>query len=780
MKTRPLHIGEDENGNDMFLTPEERTTGVHVLGAPGSGKSQLANYMIEQDLKSLPGGGLIIDPHGGDRNSLYQQALIYATYYRPRRPMYFVNLSAPRFTYGFHAFAPRGGADISTRVQRAVRAVFTAWGEPDPYERPRALHWLTNTFSVGMERSNVGLAALRLLLDPEQAALRSYLTGDTSVASPWRNLNHKRLDQFEEQIESTRNRLDALVSAAGPRRFLSLIHPTAMIDFRELLARRAWVFVNLEASPYLDREHARVIGTLLIADFIELACQRPYPEKAPVSLYIDEAHLYISRDIAVAFEEARKREIYTTFIHQHLNQLKQEDERVFSAVLSTARTKIVFALGSDVDAKQMVHEVFVGENGVDYTEVKYRQPQTKFRPIAGRDRTYSRGYGGGTTRTKGSSRGKSTGTMQTKGTSDTRTNGYSHGKSTGTTNTHTTGVSTGRSHGLSSTHTNGRNTSRSVAEGTTETDTTSESCTRGVSLTEGYSMNHGRSGGSSTTATHSRTTVEAPDGTVTHTETESLTTSDGWNDGEGFSTAHTTSNSDTQGTSHSVGCSRIDTYADGESESDAEGWSETDTETDSESDSEAETDTESENWTDSDAHTASKSDATSSTKSTGTNWSDSDGRNWSRSVSDAPVTRYEEFREDSVEFYSLEEQRQRLADSLRVPPKRTCIVRRPDCTSVRNTVPFRRQLRIADRLVLGYEAAAAKQNGAVLPDEADALIAGHLRQVEDQAQKFAATNGGRVHFGNDVDDEPRFAARLKRRRTRKTPPEGQGGPQRSA
>jgi len=818
MKLRPLHIGHTESGDPIFLSPEERTMGTHILGAPGSGKSQLGNYMIAQDVRYLPGAILVIDPHGSDPNSLYQRALAAATRYRPRRPMYWVNLSAPRFTYGFHVFAPRSGGDVSTRVQRSVRYVFTAWGEPDPYERPRALHWLTNTFAVGMERGDVGLAELRLLLDPAQTAVRSYLTANTSVAGPWHQLNQKRLEHFDEQIESTRNRIDALVSAAAPRRFLSLIHPTAMLDFRDILACRACVFVNLQASPTLDREHARVIGNLLIADFIDLACQRREPRgqaPPPVALYIDEAHLFASRDLAVAFEEGRKFGIYTTLMHQHLQQLRQEDERVLQAVLSAARTKIVFALGSDVDAKQMVHEVFVGPDGVNYTEVKHAHPNTKFRPVLGRDTSTTRSRGGGTARSHGQSRGTTTGTSTTIGESHTygtghdighsvsRGTSHSEGRDTGHSvsrgTSHSEGVNAGTTRSVGATHTVGRNSTRSLADGVAEGRTTSRSQTTGTAQTQGHSDGRGYSHGRTTTQS---TTIQVdPTGVVTHTETSSESISGAWNDVEGFSSAQTTSDSTTEGESDSLVRTRVHTYAEGDSESDAEAWSEahnegtsqtetdSDTETDSESlsetdgetqsetdsqglsetdgetdsetdsqglsetDGETDSETDSESDSESEADTESESSTTSTSRTQGEDESRTQSTNWSKAITDGPVTRHQEFREDTVEFYGLEEQRQRLADALRMPPQRTFHLRRPDCTSNRVTVPFQKEIRLSERLRVAYEDACGVQTGAVPLGEADAVIAARLHRVTVAAGNFDGSDMRLVHCTSD--DAPR-------------------------
>lgn len=750
MKLRPLHLGNTPGGEPVYLSPEERTMGVHAEGTVGVGKSALANYMIEQDQRYLPGGGLVVDPHGNDPGSLYEQALARATRFRSRRPIYFVNLSLPEWVYGFHIFARREGVDLSTRVQRCVRHLFTAWNEPDPYERPRTLFWSTNGFTVGMERGDVGLTELRAILEYERGALRSYLTSDTSVAGSWRQLSRKRLDQFDEQIESTRNRLNALTSAAGPRRFLSLIHPPAMLDFRDLLARRAWVFVNLQSSPYLDREHARVIGTLLIADFLEAGCQRRPSlggRLAPTALYIDEAHMFVNHDLAMAFEECRKFQIYTTVMHQHLQQLRQDDERVLHAVLSCARTKVLFALGSDVDAKQLVHEVFVGPGGIDYAEVKHVQPQTKFRPIAARDQSVTKSRGGGSTHTDAHSDQRSRSRGRSYGSSHTHTLGSDAGasqtvadaKSVARGRTITTGTTDTRS--VTATHTTGRGTNRSVADGVAEGDVKSVSRTIGRAHSTGHSHT---SGPVHTTGTTRTTTLQwdPKTGVVTHVDTTSQTTSVTTGEASTVQNTDTQSESTTDGESQTTVRSKVHTYGETDNESDAESWSQSRGETESQSETETKSKTRTRSTThsrsrsESDADTDTRTESDTDTTGTGKTVSDAHTTNWATAVTDAPITRHEEFREDAVEFFTLEEQRQRKADALRCQPRATCIVRRPDCSNVEVRVPFRQPLRVPIRLLRAYEANNAAKTGAVSPAQADAMIAERYRHLEARAVSF--------------------------------------------
>lgn len=719
MKPHPLHIGDDANGHPHFLSPQERTMGVHAMGAPGTGKSQAANYMLEQDERNLPGAILTLDPHGNDENSLYAQALARAVRYRPLRPTYFINLSQPRFVYGFNIFAQREGGDVSTRTQRCVRRLFTAWGEPDLYERPRLLYWSTGVFATGMHHGALGLTDLRLLLDHERAALRTHLTDGTPVESRFRALNQKRPEQFEEQVEAVRNRLDALTSAAAPRRFLSLIHPPAMLDFCTVFAQRARVYINLQDSADLDRDHSRVIGTLLAADFIEQACQRPDPKRAPVALYIDEAHRFISPDLATIFEEGRKFHVYTTLLHQHLDQLRQDqDERVLNAILSCARTKMVFALGSDRDAKQLVHEIFVGEHGLDYTEVKYVQPQTKFRPVAIREQSISRTRGGGTTDTEGESHGETHGNSVTQGRSRTQTQGdnEAQGESTGT--THTAGTSRSRTHtdghGITWTKAKGvargRNHTKSHAEGHVHTETEQHA----MASTYGTISSHA----------DGVTTPGDPALLATQTTTDTRGTTTQHNETHGYGMSDTTSETDTESDGESVTRSRVKSRAYGRNRSDAHAIGE------NKSHGESQIKTSTRGRSNSSADTDNEAQGATASESRGRNSSRGKNKTWGETITDGPGVRHEEFREDAPTFYTLEEQRQRTADALRLPPQRGFVLRRADCRNAQLTVPLRTPLRYSARVMLTQEARSAAKTGAVSCKEADALIDDRRRAIE--------------------------------------------------
>jgi hypothetical protein len=711
MRPRPLHIGDDENGQSGFLTPHERTMGVQVIGAPGAGKSQALNYQIAQDERYLPGAVVTVDVAGNHEDSMYAQALARAIRCQSLRPTYFINLSAGRWVHGFNIFSRREGADPSTRVQQCIRRVFTAWDMPDLYEKPRILYWGTGVFAAGFHRGSVGLTELRLLLDHDQAALRTHLTEGSPVESRWRALNQKRLPDFEETVEGIRNRLDALVSAATPRRFLSLVHPPAMLDFREVFARRARVHINAQESDHLDREHANLIVTLLLASFIEEACRRPDYARAPVSLFVDEAHRFVGADLAAAFVEGRKFNIFTTIAHQHIDQLRKgSDERILNDILSCARTKMVFALGSDRDAKALVHDIFV--NGINYTEPKYVQVQTKFRPVAIREQSVTRSRGGGKSDSRGTHESANRSVQQTRGTTKTR------GHSSSDAEMHTTGGSTGTTRTRGGSHT----------EGTAHTHNHARSLASGEVRSRSYSRTTATTVSDQDTTAHSDgTTGSHTEGTTAETQSKTTGTSESHGDSHSHSESTTTSETYSEGISESFTESFVEGEADTESAADTASWSESDTTAETESHGTTHTET------NSSSSSTSTSGSTGRSRTRGSDRSHTGSRNWSMAVTDQPGRRHEEFREDAPHFYTFEEQVQRLADSLRLPPQRSFVLRRPDCSTQRLSVPFRKPLRYSRRLLARGEDRAAVKTSAVACEEADRIIAERLRQIKAEA-----------------------------------------------
>jgi hypothetical protein len=275
----------------------------------------------------------------------------------------------------------------------------------------------------------------------------------------------------------------------------------------------------------------------------------------------------------------------------------------------------------------------------------------------------------------------------------------------------------------------------------TESHTASRSRTSGTAQSTGHSHSRGSSGG--TTTTRSVTIQRDADGSVI-SETYAETTSPGWSQAEGFSTSQTRSESTTEGESESFGTSHVESDSEGVSESEAhthsasESTSESETDgwtrgtADSESLAEGDTETDTESVSDGESWSESESESTSRGRSR----SKTDARSWSETESDGPVTRHEEFRESAVEFFGLEEQRQRAADGLRLQAQRVFTIRTPDGRAQQVMAPHVQRIKLSDRVADAYQAAMARRSGALSAAQVDALIDDRVRRVLQEAKTF--------------------------------------------
>jgi hypothetical protein len=128
------------------------------------------------------------------------------------------------------------------------------------------------------------------------------------------------------------------------------------------------LLVNLSTSHKISDDNARLLGTLIVNDLFLKARSRA-PKSKPFYLYIDECARYINEDIGRILDEGRKFGLHLVLAHQHLAQLRKAGEDIYSAVMTDAKTKVIFGGLSAEDAKVLAEQIFLGE--IDYKESKY-------------------------------------------------------------------------------------------------------------------------------------------------------------------------------------------------------------------------------------------------------------------------------------------------------------------------------------------------------------------------------------------------------------------------
>ena len=429
---KPIFIGKGEDGEPLRLGDEELGTHVHGIGASRTGKSKLIEWIAREMIRNRQ-GFCLIDPHG----FLYDDLVRWLAYLQPNREIILFEPSSNERIVGFNPFQKeQGRGDLSTLVDRRVQATVKVWGAADSNDTPRLERWLRCLYWALMEQG-YSLDLARYFLQWKEKEIRDHLVrsirSDT-VRGEWGELAAaKNIQDFLAQIESTKNRLlFRFIEPQQIRRMMGLSHNN--IDLKDIVETGKILLVNLQPKQNrLSHENARLIGTLLISEFWEIARMRQQGTggrpPVPFFLIIDEFQLFLTPDIPDMLDQAAKYGIHLCLFHQHLSQLEELDKKAYGAVMTNARIKAVFGGLSRKDARTMAEEIFPGQ--IDLKRVEFLIEQTKFWPVYARDTIYT--HGTSTGRSSGSTAGEawnphSEEWVPSTGTSDMANSGEQEGQ----------------------------------------------------------------------------------------------------------------------------------------------------------------------------------------------------------------------------------------------------------------------------------------------------------------------------------------------------------------
>lgn len=372
----------------LSLSEEDRKTGLHVIGAPKTGKSKFLEHLIRQDIRASH-GLCLIDPHG----ELYDDVLEWcASVGRPRRPLIPLNLSTGEHIIGCNFFINRDG-NVAAQVERCLAAVTKAYGQPNTDQTPTLDTVMSDLFHIIIEADDLTLCEAHYFLTQSEPAERDYLISritDPEIRTAWQDLAKiKTFDQFLRQVGSTRSRVRRILRAATPRRSLALPDPVLNLDIARVMNEGAILLVNLKRSRQLTEKNQRLFGSLLVNAFIDAGFERDPATARPFTLYLDEFYNFITADIGQALPQLRKFNVRFVLAHQTLSQLRRDDADILEAVMGAVQARVVFGGLQHKDALQLAPDMFAGQT--DYTEVKYWRETVKFWPVYDRERVRSRG-----------------------------------------------------------------------------------------------------------------------------------------------------------------------------------------------------------------------------------------------------------------------------------------------------------------------------------------------------------------------------------------------------
>lgn len=358
---------------ELLLSEEARESHIHILGAPGEGKSKLIELLVEQDI--LAGyGACVLDPsdngdtcykilkfcvkHGFEKVILIDPHDGYSFGKLPTiNPIHYkapANISSGNLTDTIRVLWG-SRAEETPKINKYLPAILKALhaSQKTLYE---ALYFTDQTHPAYRARRNLILEALHPL-DRDRIALESAFSSSRHMFSAEMDSTSRRLDPFFDDVMRI-----IVGSNASP------------LNFPKLIADGWLILVNLDPQGVWKSEQQRLLGTLIINEII-YAVYRLHEAgwKGKYYIYIDEVGDYATPKLAQVLDKKRKTGLRFTLAHQRFDQI--EDRNVLSSVMGSTKIKVLFNTPNRDDRDRMVRMMYGGD--IPDRQVSYELGQLK-------------------------------------------------------------------------------------------------------------------------------------------------------------------------------------------------------------------------------------------------------------------------------------------------------------------------------------------------------------------------------------------------------------------
>lgn len=326
---------------DVRIAPDDRVRHTHLIGASGTGKSNLLLNLICQDIANGDGVG-VLDPHGDLVDDILARI-------PPDRinDVVLVDPSDEDYSVGFNILSAHSDLEktlLASDLVSVFQRLSTSWGD-------QMGSVLQNAILAFLESREKGTLAdmRRFLVDIDYRDRFLETVQDPDVVYYWR----KTFPQLtgNRSIGPVLTRLETFLSPKSIRYMVS--QRANKLDFANILDSGK-IFLAKLSQGQIGRENAFLMGSLFVAKFQQTAMSRQRMAKEARRdywLYIDEFHNFITPSMAEILTGARKYRLGLTLAHQELRQL-QRDSEVAGAVMSNSHTRVVFRVG-DEDARKL-------------------------------------------------------------------------------------------------------------------------------------------------------------------------------------------------------------------------------------------------------------------------------------------------------------------------------------------------------------------------------------------------------------------------------------------
>jgi hypothetical protein len=323
---------------------------MYIIGKTGTGKSQLLEELVLQDIKAGRGVA-VIDPHG----DLISGILERIPAERAEDVIYFDPSDVDR-PMGLNMIEAKSEQEMHFVATSIVGLMYKLF---DPMKTgiigPRFEHAIRNAMLTVLQAMPGGtfIEVVQTLQRPDFVQELLPRVSDPIVRRYWTDQIAQTADFHKSEV------LDYIVSKFG--RFITnklmrniIGQSKSTLDFRAAMDEGKILLINL-AKGKLGEENSNFLGLILVPKILMAAMSRQDVEESKrrdFFLYVDEFQNFATPDFAQILSEARKYRLNLVVANQFIGQM---DEEVKNAVFGNVGTLVSFRVGV-TDANYLQHE----------------------------------------------------------------------------------------------------------------------------------------------------------------------------------------------------------------------------------------------------------------------------------------------------------------------------------------------------------------------------------------------------------------------------------------
>ena len=339
------------NAHEQFgIKQADRMVGLYILGKTGTGKTNLLETLIYQDL-FFNRGICVMDVNG----DMIKKVANMIPIHRKENTIY-LDTSDVNLTWGYNPLKKVAYPYRHLIASHIIETFQKLWGQQA--WGIKLEHILRNVILALLDQEKADFTDInRILVDVEYRTVCMECIVSKEVRSFW----EKEFPSYSKaDILPVLNKVGSFMSIPTIKKIL--VDNKEQISIGDIVNNQKVILVNLSKGT-LGVDAAHLLGSLLLNAFSSAGFYRttvPEHDRKPFFIYLDEFHNFTTLSLVNMFAELRKFKIAFVLAHQYLGQL---NPKIKDAIMGNIGSIVCFRMSYD-DAKYMAHEFF------PYIEVK--------------------------------------------------------------------------------------------------------------------------------------------------------------------------------------------------------------------------------------------------------------------------------------------------------------------------------------------------------------------------------------------------------------------------